>query len=185
MKLLLLCPVVLLSACNNLVFYQAQRVSVTLEASPQDVTKPIQANIGSKTRTFIVAPQIETPGSDQGELVSMLGYGAATLIDYPEGSTAPTTTPAALKTDKSAVQPVTATMGMEQMTFKTAFVSGQAAKNLANNPKAAKSTGTASQTAQQLVQGEPSDKETTAIAEDTNTAGYLGQQMTKAVKIKP
>lgn len=184
MKLLLLCPVILLSACNNLVFYQAQRVSVTLEASAQDVTKPIQANIGSKTRTFIIAPQIET-GSDQGELVSMLGYGAATLVDYPEGSNAPTTTPAALNQDNSAVKPVTAAMGMEQMTFKTAFVSGQAAKNLANNPKTAKSTGTTGQTAQQLVQTEPSDKETTAIAEDTNVAGFLGQQMTKAVKIKP
>lgn len=185
MKLLLLCPVVLLSACNNLVFYQAQRVSVTLEASPQDVTKPIQANIGSKTRTFIIAPQIET-GSAQGELVSMLGYGAATLIDYPEGSDAPATTPAALNQGNNpAVQEVTAAMGMEQMTFKTAFVSGLAAKNLANNPKTAKSTGTTGQTAQQLVQTEPSDKETTAIAEDTNVAGYLGQQMTKAVKIKP
>lgn len=184
MKLLLLCPIVLLSACNNLVFYQAQRVSVTLEASPQDVTKPIQANIGSKTRTFIIAPQIET-GSDQGELVSMLGYGAATLIDYPEGSDAPTTTPAALNPSETKVQKVKATMGMEQMTFKTAFVSGEAAKNLANNPKMAKSTGTTGQTAQQLVQTKPSDKETTAIAEDTNVAGYLGQQMTKAVQIKP
>ena len=185
MKLLLLCPVVLLSACNNLVFYQAQRVSVTLEASPQDVTKPIQANIGSKTRTFIIAPQIESSGSSKGELVSMLGYGAATLIDYPEGSDAPTTTPAAINEDKSAVQEVTATMGMEQMTFKTAFVSGQAAKSLANNSNTAQSTGTTGQTAQQLAQTEPSDKETKATAKDTNVAGYLGQQMTKAVKIKP
>lgn len=184
MKLLLLCPVVLLSACNNLVFYQAQRVSVTLEASPQDVTKPIQANIGSKTRTFIIAPQIET-GSEQGELVSMLGYGAATLIDYPEGSIAPTTTPAALKTDKSAVQTVQAEMGMEQMTFKTAFVSGSAAKNLANNQTTATSTGTTGQTAEQLIQGEQASEKTAPKAPDANTAGYLGQQMTKAVKINP
>ncbi|OGO76282.1 MAG: hypothetical protein A2203_01695 [Chromatiales bacterium RIFOXYA1_FULL_46_5] len=181
MKLLLLCSLFLLSACNNLVFYQAQRVSVTLEASPQDVTKPLQANIGSKTRTFIIAPQIEASGSSKGELVSMLGYGAATLIDYAKDSTAPGTTPSAIAEGGAKVQKVTAEMGMEQMTFKTAFVSGLAAKNLAANPGTAKSTGTTGQTAQQLVQGTPDKKAMPKVQADT-IAGDLGQQMTKAVK---
>jgi len=182
MKLLLLCPVVLLSACNNLVFYQAQRVSVTLEASPQDVTKPIQANIGSKTRTFIVAPQMEGTGDNKGELVSMLGYGGATFADFAKNSDAPPETPTSLVDDNKKI---TAAMGMEQMTFKTAFVSGQAAKNLANNQTTTTSTGTTGQTAEQLIQGEQASEKTAPKAPDANTAGYLGQQMTKAVKIKP
>lgn len=175
MKLMLLMCLFVLSACNNLVFYQAQRVSVTLEASPQDVTKPIQANIGSKTRTFIIAPQTQKTDTDNAELVSMLGYGAATLLDYGKGTKAPANTAAGLVDGN---QQITAQMGMEQMTFKTAFVSGQAAKDLARNQTEAQPTGTTGQTGQQLLQG-PSDKKLTTQTPASNIAGALGQHMTE------
>jgi hypothetical protein len=50
----------LFTACkNSIVFYQAQRVSFTLETNPVDVSKPVQGNLGFKSRTFISNPKVD------------------------------------------------------------------------------------------------------------------------------
>jgi uncharacterized protein YceK len=104
----------LLSGCNSVSYQHSERIGISVEGKTADPQQPLQGNIGVKSRTILVVPGQTTTGSGEpGEATSAISdfhFDRAKSEGFPD---------------------------MGTTTIKSAFITGDAAKNSTNKSAAA------------------------------------------------